>query len=223
MAAISAGIQKLEEELGASIENEDTSSLGTLTESQEFSCRHQATNQHLAAGHQAVDQITEEGVNQEEPHPAMCSSTSESGKSDDQSVENRPAAESDIVVTKIKDVETSLESEDTNEENLDKEFKTQDTDNGSLGEASSVQENQDKIRTVDTDEANKTVDRSGMIQTVDTDEMSGTVDTNEIIRTVDTDEVTKTVDTNEISRTVDTDKTRTLDTSHMTESQQQAE
>ena len=197
--------------------------MGTLTESQEFSCKRQTTNQQLAVGHQAVDQITEEGVNQEEPHPATCSSTSKSGKSDDQSVEDRPAAESDIVVTKIKEVEISLECEDTNVENMDKEFKTQDTDNGSLGEASSVQENQDTIRTVDTDEASRTVDTSNMIQTVDTDEMSGTVDTNEIIRTVDTDEVTKTVDTNEISRTVDTDETRTLDTSHMSKSQQQAE
>lgn len=67
MTATSAGIQKLEEELGASIENEDTASLSTLTESREFRSENQATEQGLAASNaeQEITQQKEEVINKD--------------------------------------------------------------------------------------------------------------------------------------------------------------
>ena len=62
MSAVSAGIQKLEEELGASIENEDASSVHTLTESQEFKSDNQPSNQEQATGEKNIHQSAEEGT-----------------------------------------------------------------------------------------------------------------------------------------------------------------
>ena len=62
MSAVSAGIQKLEEELGASIENEDASSVHTLTESQEFKSDNQPSNQEQASGEKNIHQSAEEGT-----------------------------------------------------------------------------------------------------------------------------------------------------------------
>lgn len=210
-AAISAGIQKLEEELGASIENGDASSTGTLTERHRFDCESQTTNQQLVVGQQAKDQNTEEDISQEDVADATSSTTLELGTGDDQSVEDRTGTPLDIAIANTKSVEINedyLVPEDRTVE------KTEDNDNGSLRDASSVQNNKDIIRTVDTDEISRTVDTNDVIRSVDTSDMSGTVDTSDTSRTVDTIDMTRTVDTSDMSRTVVTsDMSRTVDTS----------
>lgn len=230
MAAISAGIQKLEEELGASIENEDTSFSKTLTESQEYSCESQTTNQQLTDVQQAIDQDAEEDINQVEVQGAKHSSSSEIRKSDDESVESRTATGLDNVVTEMKRVEIDegrLKSEGSNVENME-EIKINDTDNGSLRDTctSGVKESQDMIRMVDTDGMIRTVGTSDMIRTVDEIDISGTLDTSDMTQRVDTSntaseaqetsmgDVNRTEKTSEITCTTDTsDITQIVDTS----------
>lgn len=234
MAAISAGIQKLEEELGASIENEDTSSSKTLTESQEYSCESQTTNQQLTAVQQAIGHDAKEDISQVEGHGAKRSSSSEIRKSDDESVENKTTCTTglDNVVTEMKRVEINeccLKSEGSNVENME-EIKIHDTDNGSLKDTCTSEESQDMIRMVDTDGMIRTVGTSDMIQTIDEIDISGTLDTSDMTQTVDTlsnkasealetsmGDVNHTVETSEITRTTDTsDITQTVDTSEET-------
>lgn len=212
MAAISAGIQKLEEELGASIENEDTSSLSTLTASREFNCESQTRNQGLAVGQQVISQNPEEDKSHVGVHAASCSTTLELGNSDDQSIENRTAT--DIAIAKTKTVEITddcLESEESTVENT-AVIQTQDNDSGPLDDTSSVQENERISRTIDTSDSSRTVDTSDTSRTLDTSDASRTLDSNDSNRTVDTSDTSRRLDTNDSNRTVDTsDTSRTQD------------
>ncbi|KAJ7385441.1 KxDL motif-containing protein 1 [Desmophyllum pertusum] len=186
--AISAGIQKLEEELGASIENEDTSSLSTLTASREFNCESQTRNQGLAVGQQVISQNPEEDKSHVGVHAASCSTTLELGNSDDQSIENRTAT--DIAIAKTKTVEITddcLESEDSTVENT-AVIQTQDNDSGPLDDTSSVQENERISRTIDTNDSSRTVDTSDTSRRLDTNDSNRTVDTSDTSRTQDVDE-----------------------------------
>ena len=241
-AAISAGIQKLEEELGASIENEDASSMGTLSEKHALEHESQPSDDQLVVGQQATEQNTEETSSQVDVS-VTCKTMSEIRTSYNQS-ENRTARILDITSAKTERVEINegyLEPQDTTAEKTE-DFKTQDTDNSSLRDASSVQKSKDIDRTVDTDEISRTIDTSDVIRSVeksdvsrtfdpvdtrgtvdttdvisrsvDTSDTSGTVDLSDVIRSVGTGDTSGTVNTSELNLTVDTsDASRTVDTS----------
>ena len=216
-AAISAGIQKLEEELGASIENEDAPSMVTLSEKHRLDHESQTSDQQLVAGQQATDQGTKQDISQVDiPVTAVtCGITSELRTRNDQS-EDRTATTLDIASTKTNRVEINedyLEPENATVEKTEG-FTTQDTDDGCLRDASSVQRNKDIMRTVDSVEISRTIDTSEEIGSLDTKDTTGIVDTSDTSKIVDTSDLNRSVDTSDLTRSVDTsDMRETVDTS----------
>jgi len=223
-SAISAGIQRLEEELGASIENEDVSSMDTLSEKRKLDHESQTSDQQLVVGQQSTDQDTKEDISQEDIPVVTCSTTSELRTHNDQS-EDRTAASLDIASAKterVEIIEDYFKPENATVEKTEG-FNSQDTDNGSLRDALSVQKSKDINSTVDTDEINRTTDTSDVIRSVDTNDTRTTVDTSDLIGTVDKGDASRTsepvdtcgtVDTSNMNLTVDTsDVTRSLDSS----------
>ena len=235
-AATSAGIQKLEEELGASIENEDASSMNTLTEERRLDHESQTSGQQLVVGQQSTDQDTKDNISQVDIPAATCSTgiTSELRTHNDQS-EDRTTTTLDIASARTNGAEINEDHLETENATVGETegFNSQDTDNGSPRDALSVlHESKDSNRTVDTDEISRTIDTSDVIGSgdksdtraaVDTSDPSGAGDTSDLIRTVDKSDMGRTldpvdtsgtVDTSEVNRTVDTsDETRSVDTS----------
>jgi len=215
--AISAGIQRLEEELGASIENEDVSSMDTLSEKRKLDHESQTSDQQLVVGQQSTDQDTKEDISQEDIPVVTCSTTSELRTHNDQS-EDRTAASLDIASAKterVEIIEDYFEPENATVEKTEG-FNSQDTDNGSLRDALSVQKSKDINSTVDTDEINRTTDTSDVIRSVDTNDTRTTVDTSDSSETVDTSDLIGTVDKGDASRTSEpVDTCGTVDTSNM--------
>ena len=207
----------MEEELGASIENGDASSMSTVTEKHRLDHESQTSGQQLVAEQQSTDQDTKGDISQGDTPAAACSITSELKTHDDQS-EGRAATKLDIVSAKTKGVEINedyLEPENATVEETEG-FNSQDTDNCSLRDALSVHESKDINRTVDIDEISRTIDTSDMVRSVDTSDTSVTVDTSDPSRTEDTNDTSGTVDTSDPSGTEDTNDTSgTVDTSSM--------
>ena len=206
-AAISAGIQKLEEELGASIENEDAPSMVTLSEKHGLDHESQTSDQQLVAGQQATDQDTKTDISQVDipVTTVTCGITSELRTHNDQS-EDRTATTLDIASAKTEKVEINedyLEPENATVQKTEG-LTTQDTDDGCLRDASSVQRNKDIMRTVDSDEISRTIDTSDVIGSLDTKDTTGIVDTSDLTRSVDTSDMTRSVDTSDMRETVDT-------------------
>lgn len=216
-SAISAGIQRLEEELGASIENEDVSSMGTLSEKHKLDHESQTSDQQLVVEQQSTDQDTKEDISQEDIPAVTCSTTSELRTHNDQS-EDRTAASLDVASAKterVEIIEDYFEPENATVEKTEG-FNLQDTDNGSLRDALSVQKSKDINSTVDTDEINRTMDTSDVIKSVDTNDTRTTVDTSDSSETVDTSDLIGTVDKGDASRTSEpVDTCGTVDTSNM--------
>ena len=242
-SAISAGIQKLEEELGASIESEDVSSLGTLSEKHGLDHESQTSVHQLDAGQQSTDQDTEENISQVDVPAVTYSATSEVRTCDDQS-EDGTATTLDIASAKTDIVEINedyLEPKNATAEKTEG-FKSQDTDSGSLRDALSVQKDKDINGTVDTDEISRTIDTSDVIKSVDTSDTrvtvdtsdpsgrtldplatSGTVDTSNMILTLGTSDTSRTLDTSDMTRSLDSsaDTSGTVDTNDVTDTEQE--
>lgn len=220
-AATSAGIQKLEEELGASIENEDASSMSTLTEEHRLHHESQTSDQQFVAGQQSTDQDTKDDISQVDIPAATCSNstTSELRTHNDQS-EDRTTTMLDIAIAKVKGVkinEDYLETENATVEETEG-FNSQDTDSGSPRDALSVHEIKDTCsnRTVDTDEISRTIDASDVIRSVGTSDTSAAVHTSDASGMVNTSDLISTGDESDTSRTLDpVDSSGTVDPSNM--------
>ena len=218
-AATSAGIQKLEEELGASIENEDASSRSTLTETHRLDHESQTSDQQVVAGQQSTDQDTREDISQVDIPAATCSTgiTSELRTHGDQS-EDRTTTTLDSASAKAKGVEINEDYLETENETVEETegFDSQDTDNGSLRDALSVHESKDSDRTVDTDEISRTIDTSDEVRSVDTSDTSAAVDTSDASGMVNTSDLISTGEKSDTSRTLDpVDSSGTVDPSDM--------
>jgi len=222
-AAVSAGIQKLEEGLSASIENEDESSMETLTEKHGLDHESETSDHQLVDGERSTNQDTKKDISRVDESAAAHSITSDLRTSEDQS-EDRTVTTFDLDhENETKRVETNedcmyLEPENATVEKIEG-FKIQDTGSGSLRNASSVQRDQDIISSVYSDEISKTIDTSDVFGSLDTQDTTGIVDTtkeetSEIIKSVGISNTSRTVDTTDPNGTVDTSgMTRSLDTS----------
>ena len=197
MSAISAGIQQLEEELGASIEKEDASSVYTLTESREFKSESQPTNEGHAVGQQIPEEdISQVGISLPTPNTPLVK-----GSGDDQSIDNRIATDSDMfaAVKKADTVEINEGFPGSKDRTVDTEgtvTERHDSDSGLFREASSVQEYKD-VSTADTAD----IDDLARTRTVHV-ETDGT----EVRRVEDTGAIRKTRVTCDITKKPDTGK-----------------
>jgi len=182
--ATSSGIQKLEEELGASVENEDTASLSTLTESKEFNSDSQSTNQGIKNAEQEVKQKnTGEVVRQ----------------GSDLSVENRTAQTTEM---KMQDSDNGSLTSVSSVYSMSRTVETED-----ISMAVSIVNLE---RTVDINKINISEDNSQTSQTVDTrqvGDVTGTVDNGDTSGTVDTCGITEAVDISDKSLAEDSDCT----------------
>ena len=195
--------------------------MGTLTEKHRLDHESQSSDRQLFAGQQSTDQDTKEGLSQEDIPDATCSITSELKTHDDES-EEITTTTLDIAGAKTKGVEINqdyLETENATVEDTDA-FYSQNTGNGSLGDALSVHKSKDINRTVDIDEINRTIDTSGVIRSVDTGNACATLDTSDLIWTADKSDTSRTldpVDTSNMGLNANAiDKNRTVDTSDET-------
>lgn len=121
--AISAGIQKLEEELGASIGNEDACSVHTLTESSEFKSDNQLSNQKEATGEKIVQQSAEEGTCQSGISQPVPTSLLREESSEDQCTDDKSTMNSNVPVAS-----TNAESMDRKENYLGSSSKNKTVD-----------------------------------------------------------------------------------------------
>ena len=243
ISAVSAGIQKLEEELGASIESEDVSSMGTLSEKHGLDHESQTSEHQLVARQQSTDQNTKEDISQVDKPADACGTTSELRSSDDQS-EDRTDTTLDIACAKTEKVEINEDYHEPKNAFAEKteSFKSHDTDSGSLRDEPSVQKDKDINGTVDTDEISGTIDPSDVIKLVDTSDTwstvdtsgpggttldpldtSGTVDTSNISLTLSRSDTSTTVDTSDVTRSLDSsaDTSGTVDTNDITDTEQE--
>ena len=171
ITATSAGIHKLEEELGASVETEDTASLSTLTESKESNSDSQSTNQGIKNAEQEVKQKkTGEVVRQ----------------GSDLSVENRTAQTTEM---KMQDSDNGSLTSVSSVHSMSRTVETED-----ISMAVSVVNLE---RTVDINKINISEDNSQTSQTVDTrqvGDVTETVNNGDTSGTVDTCGITEAVD-----------------------------
>ena len=219
--ATSASIQKLEEELGASIENEDTASLSTLTESKEFNS--QTKSKGLEAKNTEQDQVmqqkTGEDINQ-------CKADTSTNQGSDHSMENTTSqaseANDNAPFSSNKSINRTVEAEaitgkvlgTANMSQIEQgTYETVETDDISNKEYIC-----DKSQTAGTSDRTQELDTGDTTETVDTSDRTQTVDIGDITETVDTSDRTQTVDTGDITETVDTrDRTQTADAVGTTE------
>lgn len=212
--ATSANIQKLEEELEASIENEDAS-VSTLTESKEQNSDRQMEGQSVEFKNTEEEQLEPGELPSQDSYQSFEEKTTVN-KSSDYAVENRTMAQaSDFQMLGNDDFSRSISSAQ------DKEFirrtvateaiiKTVDANNmsQSVGDSGTL-ETSVFNRSGDTDNVLQTVDTNGKTQTIVTG------DTTEIVNTVDK---TEALENGSITETADTDdKTQTLDTGNTSE------
>lgn len=212
--ATSANIQKLEEELEASIENEDAS-VSTLTESKEQNSDRQMEGQSVEFKNTEEEQLEPGELPSQDSYQSFEEKTT-MNKSSDYAAENRTMAQaSDFQMLGNDDFSRSISSA------RDKELirrtvateaiiKTVDANNmsQSVGDSGTL-ETSVLNRSGGTDNVLQTVDTNGKTQTI------GTGDTTEIVNTVDK---TEALENGSITETADTDdKTQTLDTGNTSE------
>lgn len=206
LSAVSAGIQKLEEELGASIENEDASSVHTLTESQEFKSDNQPSNQEQASGEKNIHQSAEGGtcqggISQSMSYKLLGEESIKDQCTDDKSVRNS--------ILPVASINAEAKSSQENCPGLkDKTVDTERTVTETLYSQSGLFERALGAQEFKESNAGGTVDLpdlTGAKDTVDF-EVKGNKDTGAISKSLNLSSRTETPDIGDTDKTLDTSR-----------------
>lgn len=214
LLATSASIQKLEEELGASIENEDTASLSTLTESKEFNS--QTKSKGVEAKNTEQDQVMQQKTGEE---INQCKADTSTNQGSDHSMENTTAqaseAKDNTSGSSNKSIKRTVETEAITGRDTCEAVKTNDISKKEyICDTSQTAGTSEKTQRLDTGDTTETVDTSGTTQTVGIGDITERVDTSDSIQTLDIGDTTETVVTSDRTQTEDIgDMTEPVDTS----------